>query len=168
MFETIVFGAALFAIYIVSGTYLTPVIAALITAVTFGAAALVMALKHRAPRAKELSLKAGAFVLFAILIFGGGRLNNIRARHGSVRLANACEEYKAKNGAYPDSFAKLMPEYLKSIPAAKYTVTGARYRLADNKIMFILEPGALVESYDLASKKWHIAEISAMFPHTAD
>ena len=167
MFEIIVFGFALFVIYLVSGTYFTPVIAAIITAGVFGAAALVLALMKRTPRAKELAFKAGAFVLFGALIFGCGRLNNVHARRGAVQLAAVCESYKAKTGAYPDSFGKLIPEYLKGIPAAKFTVTWAQYRLVDNKIMFVLEPGLLAESYDLTSRKWHIAEVGEMFPREA-
>lgn len=164
MFEITVFGFALFVIYLVSGTYFTPVIAAAVTALVFGAAAVVMALMKRTPRAKELALKAGAFVFLGVLIFAGGRLNNSHARRGAVRLAAVCEAYKAKTGAYPESFGKLVPEYLKDIPAAKFTVTWAQYRLVDNKIMFVLEPGLLAEGYDLATKRWHIAEVSEMFP----
>jgi hypothetical protein len=168
MFEITVFGFALLVIYLVSGTYFTPVIAAIITAGMFGAAALVLALMKRTPRAKELALKAGAFVLFGALIFGCGRLNNVHARRGAVQLASVCEAYKVKTGTYPDSFGKLIPEYLKDIPAAKFTVTWAQYRLVDNKIMFVLEPGLLAEGYDLATKKWHIAEVSEMFPRGAE
>jgi len=75
-----------------------------------------------------------------MLRFRRGRLNNIHARHGAVRLANICERYKSKTGAYPDGFAKLIPEYIKDIPAAKITVLWAQYRLVDSKIMFVLEP----------------------------
>jgi hypothetical protein len=131
------------------------------------AAAVVTALMKRPPRARELALKAGAFVLFGVLIFAGGRLNNVHARRGAVRLAAVCEAYKAKTGAYPESFGKLIPEYIKDIPAAKFTVTWAQYRLVDNKIMFVLEPGLLSEGYDLATRKWHIAEVAEMFPREA-
>jgi predicted PurR-regulated permease PerM len=164
MFEILIFGFALLSVYVISGTYLTPVIAAVITAGILSAGALVMVLKQRKPRAKELALKAGAFVLFAALIFGFGRLNNIHARRGAVQLANVCEQYKSKTGAYPDGFAKLIPDYIKDIPVAKITVMWAQYRLVDNKIMFVLEPGLLAESYDLATKKWHISEVAEMFP----
>jgi predicted PurR-regulated permease PerM len=164
MFEIIVFGFALGVVYMFSGAYFVPVIAAMVTAGIFGAAALIMVLKKQKPRAKELVLKAGVFVLFAGLIFGFGRLNNSHARNGAVRLASICEEYKSKIGAYPDGFAKLIPEYIKEIPSAKLTVVWAQYRLVDSKIMFVLEPGLLAKSYDLATKKWRVVPVSRMFP----
>ena len=123
-----------------------------------------MVLKKQKPRAKELILKAGVFVLFAGLILGIGRLNNSYAMRGAVRLANVCEEYKSKTGAYPDSFKKLIPEYIEDIPVAKFTTIWMQYRLVDNKIMFVLEPGILAKSYDLATKKWRIVPVSEMFP----
>ncbi len=167
MFEMLTFGIALLVVYVISGTYFTPMIAALLTAFVFGAGALVAALKSRKPRAKELGLKAGAFVLFAALILGCGRLNNIHARHGAVKISNACEAYKAKTGAYPAALRQIVPEYIADIPAAKLTVTWNQYRLVAGKVMFVLEPGLLAESYDLAAKKWQVAEVADMFPREA-
>lgn len=166
MFEIIVFGFVLLVVYVISGTYFVPVIAAIITAAIFGIAALTMLLKKRKPRAKELVLKAGVFVVFAGLIFGIGRLNNSYAMRGAVKLANVCEEYKSKTGSYPDSFKKLIPGYIEDIPVAKFTTMWMQYRLVDNKIMFVLEPGLLAKSYDLTTKKWRIVQVNEMFPRT--
>jgi hypothetical protein len=164
MFQTFVFGIALLSVYFISGTYVFPVIAAIIAAVIFAAAALVKLLRRQMQRAKELWLTAGACILSGALIFSCGQLNNIHAMRGAVRLAKVCEAYKAKIGVYPETFKKLIPEYLEDIPVAKFTIMWAQYRLVDNKIMFVLEPGMLAQSYDLATEKWHCVLVGEMFP----
>ena len=164
MFETIIFGIVLFMIYVVNGSILVPMVGVPIIAFIFGITALIMLLKGKVPRAKDLGIKTAVLVLVGVFIMGFDFLDDKTAKNKAEDIAMVCESYKAKTGAYPESFKELIPAYLKSVPAAKFTIMWRHYRIEDSKIMFVREPGMLASAYDLATKKWKVVNVQKMFP----
>lgn len=164
MITSIIFMAAIASVYAVSGAQFIPQMLAIITAALLALAALAMLALRRRQQAKELALQALAFGGMALLVFSACKLDNSLARRGAVRLAAACADYKAKTGAYPDNFRKLAPDYIKSVPHARHTIMWAQYRLVDGKVMFVIEPGLLAHSYDIASGAWQVVDAAKMFP----
>ena len=75
-----------------------------------------------------LLTKAGIYAIMIILIIGTNALNNMIAESRAKDIIAACEQFKAKNGRYPDKLTELVPDYLPAIPAAKYSVMGAPFR----------------------------------------
>lgn len=164
MIETIIFGSVLVAAYIIHGSASVGVLSAVLAGAAFALAAAVFALRKNGPQAKQLGVKAAAFLLLAGGIYGFNALSTSHARSGAERLAGICETYKAKTGAYPDAFSKLVPEYINDIPAARFTAMWAQYRLVGTSIMFVVEPGLLAEAYDITAKKRSVVSFSEMFP----
>lgn len=164
MIEIIIFGSVLVAAYIIHGSASAGILSAVLAAAGFALAAAVFAIRKNGPQAKQLGLKAAAFLLLGGCIYGLNALSARHARSGAEQLAGICETYKAKNGAYPDAFSKLIPEYVNDIPAARFTAMWAQYRLVGTSIMFVIEPGLLAASYDISSKKWGVVSFSEMFP----
>lgn len=69
---------------------------------------------------KRRLIVVGIYALMAILSLSVNALNNFFAEKRMMTLAAACELYKAKYGRYPDALSQLAPEFIKTIPPAKY------------------------------------------------
>lgn len=165
MFEIIIVGVVLFGMYILNGTAVIPEMTGLSTAAVLAVAALVFAAKKNTVRAKDLGVKAAVLAAVCGVIYGAAFLNQGKAVRGAERIAAACEAYKAKNGAYPETIAKLIPEYLKSVPRAKVAIMWAQYRLKDERVMYVLDPWVMMAGYyDLQTKKPGFAPMNEMSP----
>lgn len=154
MFEVILLVLVLFGITILEGVSAGPGLAGMFAAAAFLAASLVLLLKKRRTDAAGFAVKAGICAAAVLLLFVFGKSNAARGRKGAERIAAACEEYKARNGAYPDSLAQLAPGYIDRVPAAKVSLRWSQYWLRDGKVMFAGEPGMYMVTYDLAAKKF--------------
>jgi hypothetical protein len=66
----------------------------------------------------------------SLLIFTSNSLNNKIARSRAAMLIATCEEYRDKNSEYPENLSDLVPDFIKEIPVAKYT-------LASNRLIYI-------------------------------
>lgn len=65
-------------------------------------------------------------VLTIAVVLGNAYLQSIVASTNARRIVNACRQYAAANGKYPDDLGSLVPQYLKSIPPAKYCIGESR------------------------------------------
>ncbi|MGA8049533.1 MAG: hypothetical protein WCA09_05090 [Burkholderiales bacterium] len=59
-----------------------------------------------------------------LLVLGNSLLQNWVARTNAKEIAQASEQYRAKNGVYPSTLDDLVPGYLRSVPRAKYALSG--------------------------------------------
>jgi len=164
MITTIIFMAVVASVYLVSGVQFIPQMISVLTMCLLALAALVFLLMGRRPRARELGVQALAFGALSLLVYGGIKLDNSFARSGAVRLAAACEEYKAKTGSYPETVRELVPGYLPKMPRARHTIMWAQYAIVGDKVMFLLEPGLLANSYEIPSGAWKVVDAAKMFP----
>ena len=68
--------------------------------------------------------KAAIYVLAAIAILSTNVLQNRMADAKAVKLGDACLAYRAKYHHYPERLEELVPEFISSVPAAKYGLLG--------------------------------------------
>jgi hypothetical protein len=81
---------------------------------------------------RELSInrlyRASMYVALAIATFGMLNVHAWTAEKRADQVIAACRSYKAKNGKFPDRLQDLVPDFLPSIPPAKYTLTSGDFQ----------------------------------------
>lgn len=87
----------------------------------------ISARKDKALLKKQL-LNAGIYSIAAIMVLASNSINNTIAQRNADKIIQACEQYKAKHGIYPERLSELIPDFLKDIPPAKYSLAGAPFR----------------------------------------
>jgi hypothetical protein len=75
----------------------------------------------------ERLTRAGIYLLAAAAVFVANVLQNRMADHRAIELGNACLAYHAKYQHYPQRLQELVPEFLSSVPPAKYTLGGGSF-----------------------------------------
>ncbi|OGS08768.1 MAG: hypothetical protein A2270_06195 [Elusimicrobia bacterium RIFOXYA12_FULL_51_18] len=109
--------------------------------------------------AGKKELCRGFFSSAAVFLLGVGvhvaavKVNTVMAQHRLGVIASAAESYKSKYGKRPDSLNVLAPEFISSIPRAKYTLMSGQFYLADSKIMFVGPMPFMTYGYDLTTGK---------------
>ena len=66
--------------------------------------------------------KVGIFLLAAVSIVFTTGLQNRMAERRAVKLGEACLAYRAKYHRYPRDLQALVPEFISSVPVARYGV----------------------------------------------
>ena len=82
--------------------------------------ATLWALRSKRRIASLRATKAGIYLLAAISIYVTLGLQNSMADRRAVRLGDACLAYRAKYHHYPKDLAALVPEFIPSVPVARY------------------------------------------------
>jgi hypothetical protein len=72
----------------------------------------------------ERLTQAGIYLLACFAVFAVNILQNRLADHRAVELGKACLAYHAKYNHYPQRLDDLVPEFIPSVPVAKYTLGG--------------------------------------------
>ena len=73
-------------------------------------------------KAKTRSLKALMLMATAVLAIASISANNVLAARRCNHLIAACEQYHSKYNKYPDQLEQLVPEFVPTVPMAKYTM----------------------------------------------
>jgi len=68
--------------------------------------------------------KCVVYTVAAPLVFGTNHINNRIAGNRAIELVAVIEKYKDDQGEYPNNLESLVPEYLDSVPWAKYHAMG--------------------------------------------
>jgi len=68
--------------------------------------------------------KIGIYLLAAFSILITNNLQNRMADRRAVKLGDACLAYRAKYHHYPKRLKELVPEFMSSVPVAKYSLVG--------------------------------------------
>ena len=97
----------------------------------------------------------GVFLALALATFGWLALNAALGRRNAIPIIQACEHFRLQRGRYPTGLNELVPEFLPSIPPARYTVT-ARYFFYDPDTPGLCFSAMFhgVFCYDLTKKAW--------------
>jgi hypothetical protein len=113
---------------------------------------------------KDKVLLKRRFVTIAIysvmvfLIMASNNINNKIAFNRATTIISACDQYKIRQGVYPEKLNDLIPKYLDNIPSAKYTFSYNQFRYISSKdrhsLMFISIPPFGRQYYVLEEKKW--------------
>jgi hypothetical protein len=69
---------------------------------------------------KQRLWKIAIYLLTGIAVFGSNMLQNRIADRRAIAIGNACMAYRAKYHQYPAGLNDLVPEFLPSVPAAKW------------------------------------------------
>ncbi len=71
--------------------------------------------------------KAGIYLMAAVAVFGSNALQNRMADRRAIKIGNACLAFRVKYQRYPHRLDELVPEFLPSVPVAKYTLGGDHF-----------------------------------------
>ncbi len=72
----------------------------------------------------ERMTRTGIYLLACMAVFVTNNLQNRMADRRAIALGNACLAYRAKYQHYPQRLQELVPEFLPSVPVAKYALSG--------------------------------------------
>jgi len=106
--------------------------------------------------------KALIFAAMTVVALGMDFANKTIARGRAEDIIAACRSYKDKTGAYPETLQALVPEYLKAVPRAKYTVLWGAFHYGEGRLAWMLVPMTVMPSYDLNAGKWSFAANDAL------
>ena len=81
--------------------------------------------------------KLGIHALTLVAVMATINFNNRLARTRGDQVVSAIKEYKARHDRYPDALQGLVPDFLPSVPKAKYA-------LAFNEFYYRYSPGELL------------------------
>lgn len=109
---------------------------------------------------KKRLTSAGIYAVMAGMILVSNLLNNNLARKRAETIIAACEQYKVKNGKYPDKLSSLVPEFLGEVPKAKYLLSASydvfRYISSEGRhsLMYTETPPFGRPYYVLEERQW--------------
>ncbi len=78
------------------------------------------------------------------------------AEANARRVIAACEEYHAANGRFPKTLDELVPQYLSSVPRAKYCLDGRFYyhNFGTPTLYWKVVPPYLRKIYNFETRRW--------------
>lgn len=78
--------------------------------------------------------------------------------YNAARVVAACEEFRAVNGRFPRTLNELVPQYLPSVPRAKYCLHYGEfaYFLNDGHALLVwcVVPPYYRAIYDFETRRW--------------
>lgn len=85
------------------------------------------------------------------------------AEANAPRVVAACEEYHAANGRFPKNFDELVPQYLPSVPRAKYCLGPWGqfvyfYNQGKPMLVWYVVPPYYRRIYDFETRRWNYIE----------
>ena len=118
-------------LYVVDAVYLSVVMDhSLIAQFLFGVVLLyffpasIWALRRDRRVAKLRAAKAAVYLFAAVVVVVTSGLQKRMTNRRAVKLGDACMAYRAKYHHYPKDLDALVPEFISSVPVAKYGLRG--------------------------------------------
>jgi hypothetical protein len=105
-----------------AGQGLLPLLVAVCGVVVLTVAGLWSAVRGAAPRARSRALRAALYLLLGLAAFGTARFHVATAKAHAARVIEACRRFEVQHGILPDRLEDLVPEFLPTVPRAKYTL----------------------------------------------
>lgn len=131
-------------------------------AAVLGLLAAYRLIKGEKGRTVSVAVKALVFVGMFLVATGLDVANKKIAMSRAETIIAACGAYKSKTGAYPETLQALVPEYLKAVPRAKYTVLWSAFHYREGRLAWMLVPMTVMPSYDLNTGKWSFSARDAL------
>ena len=107
---------------------------------------------------KPQYFKCLIYIVMAFCVFGSNYMNNKIAHSRAEALIHSIEQYKNEKGVFPDNLEALTPDYIKSVPLAKYTFMHNRYQyfLIEGKasMWYVAFPPFGKATYYFSSRQW--------------
>ncbi len=81
------------------------------------------------------------------------------ANKNAQRVVTACEKYHAVNGKFPRTLDELVPQYMNSVPVAKYCFAWDRFFYSSHSsdstmLVWHVVPPHLRKIYDFETRRW--------------
>jgi hypothetical protein len=76
------------------------------------------------PLYRQRVIKAWIYLVAAILIFVSIGVQNRMADRRAIAIGKACLSFRAKYNRYPQTLQELVPEFMPSVPPARYSLGG--------------------------------------------
>jgi hypothetical protein len=106
-------------------------LAALVAVLVGVPAALYQGIGRRSWRGAGVrALGALFFVLAAVAVVAVNAAQNDMARRRAGVLIAACDAFQERHARYPAALTELVPEFLPSVPRAKYTLASSEFTYA--------------------------------------
>lgn len=117
----------------------------------------------KAPVQKRYRLRrAGIFIGAAILVFVFTTANNQLAERRAETLVAAVKSFKTKHNRYPDKLNELVPDFIESIPNAKYSLTGNSFYYGSMPQFHFLMYAVMTpfdrRVYDFEKNEWSVLD----------
>jgi hypothetical protein len=131
-----------------------------VVALLAGGVRMLMAV-HKKDQA-QVRLRAAriaVYFLMAVAILATIYINNRIAAYQAERVIAACRQFETKNHRFPDRLPELVPEFLPSVPRAKYTLLYGEftYFLSYEKrhhLYYVVFPPFARAIYSFESGRW--------------
>jgi len=158
-----ILAASLLGSYLLTSNWAATFIAALICSVLSLLVLTVELIRKNGKAGPSLYLAVGSACI-GVALYGAFMANYAIARHRTLEIAAACEEYRADTKSYPKELSILVPKYIAAIPWAKYTIMYGQFHYDGFKVFFSNEPGMPMPAYDLAKKEWTSTPVFSNVP----
>ncbi len=126
--------------------------------VLLGLQSLIRRLRNKPDDWRVTAAKLGIVLIAALLVIAYVNVSNSMAERRALRIAAACDRYRTKYQHYPHNLSELVPEFLPSVPRAKYVMNPlwGEFMYLDNGpvILYYSMPPFGRSIYHLNSKTW--------------
>lgn len=76
------------------------------------------------------------------------------AETNAQRLIAACEKYHTAHGSYPEKLDELVPQYMSSVPVAKYCMGWNRFLYHRPLLWWHVVPPYFRKTYNCETRRW--------------
>ena len=83
----------------------------------------------------------------------------------TMKIVRACDDFHTVNGAYPETLNQLVPDYLPSIPIARFTLCEPKFHYAtyvaggrDGAMIWFSTFAFGAYGYDLGARRWRFTD----------
>lgn len=163
LFETsLIAGLIVLAGDLVCGQGVVVMMTGLTAASGLGLLAAYRLIKGDKGGSKTAGAKALIFAGMILVALGIDAANKAIARSRAETIIAACRSYKDRTGAYPETLQTLVPEYLKAVPRARYSVLWSAFHYGEGRLAWMVVPMTVMPSYDLNTGNWSFAAREAL------
>lgn len=109
--------------------------------------------------AASRATRAALYLLLGAATIGALRFHSFTARTNAARVIEACRSYEARHGAYPERLPDLVPEFLPSVPRAKYVLLWGDFTYwsspgPSHTLMYVAVPPFGRRLYHFEANRW--------------
>jgi hypothetical protein len=143
-----------------SGQGLVSLLVAVLGLALLAVGALWSRRRGAAALARSRAGRACVYVVLGVCAVGTLRLNMATAETRAGRVIEACRAFELRNGILPDRLEQLVPEFLASVPRAKYTLAWGEFTYSStaertrHTLMYVTLPPFGRRIYHFEGARW--------------
>jgi len=114
---------------------------------------------NKVPDVRRVRLvRAGIFLAAVVLVFTLNWANNQLAKHRADGLVAAVKAYQLRHQRYPDELEDLAPDFIASVPMAKYTLMSGSFQYWSSPqrhtLLYVVFPPFARAVYNFEAGRW--------------